>query len=275
MTAGRGAAGVPASEVNASAGEPVVRVLDDPAAASQAAAVAIAAGLRDADAVRGRADWATTGGSSPVGIYRALRVPPLRDVVPWSSVHVWWGDDRFVPRDDPLSNIRPLDHELLPRRWQVPLPLENVHPMRMDEALASSAGTDWVADAYAEELRAAGVPVRPNGFPALDVVLLGIGGDGHLLSVFPGSPLLDSTAWASPVEAPTHIEPHVARVSLNPGVVAAARRVVVVVTGAAKAPVIGEIFGRELDVRRWPAQLARRSNATWILDRDAAAQLPR
>jgi len=88
--------------------EPTIRVLDDPAAASQAAAVAIAAGLRDADAVRGRADWATTGGSSPVGIYRALRVPPLREVVPWASVHVWWGDDRFVPRDDPLA--RQLDH---------------------------------------------------------------------------------------------------------------------------------------------------------------------
>ena len=89
--------------------EPIIRVFDDPAGASQAAAVAIAAGLRDAASVRGRADWATTGGSSPVGIYRSLRVPPLREVVPWSVVHVWWGDERFVPRADPLSNVRPLD----------------------------------------------------------------------------------------------------------------------------------------------------------------------
>ncbi len=256
-------------------GEPTIRVLDDPTAASQAAAVAIAAGLRDADAVRGRADWATTGGSSPVGIYRALRVPPLREIVPWSNVHVWWGDDRYVPRDDPQSNIRPLDHELMPRRWQVPLPAENLHPMRMDEAIAGDAGTGWVAEAYAQELRDAGVPVGENGFPALDVVLLGIGGDGHLLSVFPGSPLLESTAWASPVEAPTHIEPHVARVSLHPGVVEAAGRVIAVVTGAAKAEIVADIFGPERDIRRWPAQLARRSNATWLLDREAAAQLPR
>lgn len=254
-------------------GAPTIRVLDDPAAASQAAAVAIAAGLRDADAVRGRADWATTGGSSPVGIYRALRVPPLREIVPWANVHVWWGDDRFVPRDDPQSNIRPLDHELLPRRWNVPLPPENVHPMRMDEAIALGAGTGWVAEAYGEELRSAGIPIAPNGFPALDVVLLGIGGDGHLLSVFPGSPLLDSTAWASPVEAPTHIEPHVARVSLHPGVVEAARRVIVVATGAGKAETLADVLGSELDVRRWPAQLARRSNATWLIDRDAAARL--
>jgi 6-phosphogluconolactonase len=256
------------------AGAPTVRILDDPAAASQAAAVAIAAALRDADAVRGRAHWATTGGSSPVGIYRALRVPPLRDIVPWHDVHVWWGDDRFVPRDDPLSNIRPLDHELLPRRWQVPLPAENLHPMRMDEAMAAGAGTDWVADSYAEELGRAGIPVAANGCPALDVVLIGIGGDGHLLSVFPGSPLLDATAWAAAVEAPTHIEPHVARVSLNPGIIEAASRVIAVATGASKAPILADIFGPERDVRRWPAQLALRANATWLLDRDSASQLP-
>ena len=256
-------------------GEPTIRVLDDAAAASQAAAVAIAAGLRDADAVRGRADWATTGGSSPVGIYRALRVPPLREVVPWANVHVWWGDDRFVARADSQSNIRPLDHELLPRRWNVPLPPENVHPMRMDEAIALGAGTAWVADSYAEELRSAGIPVAANGFPALDVVLLGIGGDGHLLSVFPGSPLLASTTWASPVAAPLHIEPHVERVSLHPGIVEAARRVIVVATGAGKAEILADVLGSELDVPRWPAQFARRSNATWLLDRDAAAHLSR
>ena len=253
----------------------MLRVLDDAAAASQAAAVANAAGLRDADAVRGRADWATTGGSSPVGIYRALRSLPLRDVVPWSNVHVWWGDDRYVPRDHKLSNVRPLDNELLARRFQVPLPPGNVHAMRMDEAIASGAGPAWVAQEYARELRESGVPVGSNGFPAFDVVLLGIGGDGHLLSVFPGSPLLEAREWVCPVEAPTHIEPHVARVSLNPGIVEVARRVIAVVTGSAKAGIIAEIFGPERDVRRWPAQLARRSNATWILDREAAALLPR
>lgn len=260
---------------DATPGEPNVRVLDDTAAVAQAAAVGITAGLRDAVGVRGRADWATTGGSSPVGIYRALRVPPLREVVPWTNVHVWWGDDRFVQRDDPLSNVRALDHELLPRRWNVPLPPENIHPMPMDAAIASGADSAWVAEAYAAELRSAEVPVGANGFPALDVVLLGIGSDGHLLSVFPGSPLLDSTAWASPVKAPTHIEPHVARVSLHPEIVEAAGRVIVVVAGAGKAAVLAEVFGPERDVRRWPAQLARRPNATWLLDREAAAQLPR
>lgn len=255
--------------------EPTIRVFDDAVAASQAAAVAIAAGLRDAAAIRGRADWATTGGSSPVGIYRALRMPPLRDVVPWSVVHVWWGDDRFVPREDRQSNVRPLDHELMPRRWQVPLPPENVHPMPMDAAIAAGAGPDRVAAAYATELRDAGVPTGAGGFPALDVMLLGVGGDGHLLSVFPGSPLLGSTAWVSAVDAPTHIEPQLPRVSLNPGAVEAAGRVVVMATGEGKAAILAHVHGSEIDVARWPAQLARRAGATWFLDRDAAAQLPR
>jgi 6-phosphogluconolactonase len=255
--------------------EPTIRILDDAALAAGAAAVAIAAGLRDAVSVRGRADWATTGGSSPVGIYRALRAAPLRDVVPWASVQVWWGDDRFVGRDDPLSNVRPLDRELVPARWHVPLPAANVHPMRMDDAISAGDGPDWVATAYADELHAAGVAVGEAGFPALDVVLLGIGGDGHLLSVFPGSPLLDSTAWVSPVEAPTHIEPHVARVSLHPGIVAAAARVVVLATGAGKAAILAEILAGARDERSLPAQLARRATATWLLDRDAAALLPR
>jgi len=255
--------------------EPTIRVLDDPAAAAGAAAVAIAAGLRDAVALRGRADWATTGGSSPVGIYRALRAAPLRDAVPWEAVRVWWGDDRFVGRGDPLSNVGPLDRELSPARWNVPLPPANVHPMPMDEAIDAGRGPDWVAAAYADELRDAGVPVGEGGYPALDVVLLGIGGDGHLLSVFPGSPLLDSTAWVSAVEAPTHIEPHVARVSLHPGVIAAAGRVVVLAAGAGKAEILASLLGDVRDVRRWPAQLARRESATWLLDRDAAALLPR
>jgi 6-phosphogluconolactonase len=255
--------------------EPTIRVLDDAESAAGAAAVAIAAGLRDAVALRGRADWATTGGSSPIGIYRALRVPPLRDVVPWASTHVWWGDDRFAARDDALSNVRPLDHELLPERWHVPLPAANVHPMRMADAIAAGRGPDWVAAAYADELRAAEVPAGESGLPALDVVLVGIGGDGHLLSVFPGSPLFDSTAWASPVDAPTHIEPHVARVSLHPGIVAAAGRVIVLATGAGKAEILATILGADWDERRWPAQLARRQSATWLLDRSAAAQLDR
>jgi 6-phosphogluconolactonase len=82
--------------------EPRIEVLADPEATSRAAAESIAEALGAAFTQRGRADWVTTGGSTPVGIYRELAAAPLRDRVPWHAVHVWWGDDRFVPRDHPL-----------------------------------------------------------------------------------------------------------------------------------------------------------------------------
>lgn len=254
-------------------GEPEIRVFEDPAAVSEAAARIIAEGLESAVAQRGRADWATTGGSTPVGIYRVLRAAPLRDAIPWPDVHVWWGDDRFVRRDDPLSNVRPLDELLLAPGAAVPLNAAHVHAPPMDGAIDAGRGADTVAAAYAAELRAARLPDAGSGFPMLDVVLLGMGGDGHVLSVFPGSPLFDSVAWVSAVPAPTHIEPHVARVSLNPAVLTAARRVIVVAHGSGKAAILAAVLGAERDERRWPAQVARQGNALWLLDRAAASSL--
>jgi len=105
-------------------------------------------------------------------------------------------------------------------------------------------------------------------------MLLGVGADGHVLSVFPGSAALASKEWALAIPAPTHIEPHVQRVTMNPAILGVARRLIVVAFGAGKASVLGDIFGAEVDPSRWPAQLARREGATWILDRAAAAALP-
>lgn len=251
---------------------PSIRVFNDPESTSGAAAEVLALALREAVKERGRADWATTGGSTPVGIYRALRIPPLRDLVPWASVHVWWGDDRFVSRDDPLSNVGPLDRELL---GDVPLRQGNVHAMPMDDAIAAGGDVSLVAAVYDGELHAAALSVADSGFPILDVALVGIGGDGHVLSVFPGSSLFDSPDWVSGVPAPTHIEPHVARVSMHPGVLTAARLPMVVAHGAGKAAILASVLGPERDERRWPAQVARRAGAIWFLDRDAAASLPR
>jgi 6-phosphogluconolactonase len=274
------------------AGEPELLVLSDAEACSQLAAERIAAILADAVTARGRAHWATTGGSTPAGIYRHLAATPLRESVPWDGVELWWGDDRFVPRDHPLSNVKVAADVLLEigalsgasgtgdygvdhvggRLPGAPIPAANVHPVPTSEAIGEGKDVDWCAARYAETLRTDGPPID-GGWPVFDLVLLGIGPDGHVLSVFPGSETFDRSEIALGVPAPTHIEPHVPRITLNPAVLGAARTVLVVSHGDAKARILAEILSAARDPRRLPSQLARRSGATWILDQAAARLL--
>jgi 6-phosphogluconolactonase len=274
-------------------GEPTIRVLADPPAVARAVAERIAATLSSAVARRGRADFATTGGSSPVAVYQHLATSPLREAVPWDDVHIWFGDDRYVPRDHPLSNVILVDQALLAgaafsgqsgsgasgidvergRDSGVPMPPDHVHPFPIAEAIGEAKGAAWCAAAYADELRST-VPVDAAGWPIFDLVLVGIGPDGHLLSVFPDSAALTSTDLALAIPAPTHVDPHVERVTLNPAILGSARELLAIAQGPAKAAVVGEIFGPLRDPVRRPAQLARRTGATWFLDEAAAARLP-
>lgn len=228
-----------------------------------------------AAAERGVAHVALTGGSTPAGVFRVLASPSVRTRVDWTRVHLWWGDDRFVPRNDPLCNVWIADMTLFRQEDGspgIPIPADQVHPFRTSEAIDGGRDADWCARAYAGELRAL-MPVA-GGWPVFDLVLVGIGPDGHLLSVFPGSAAFDSDAWALAIPAPTHVEPHVPRVTLNPAVVPAARSVLAMAQGASKAGILEAVFAGPHDPRRLPAQLALRPGAIWVLDRSAAARLP-
>jgi len=253
--------------------EPNLVVVPDAAAAGPAAAAVVVDVLARAAAARGRADLSTTGGSTPAAIYRALAAPPLREQMPWARTHVWWGDDRFVPREHELSNVKPLDDALL-RDGAAPLPAANVHPFPVARTLATGEDEAWCAAEYATELHASEIALD-DGWPVFDLVLIGVGPDGHILSVFPGSSALDSRSWAVAVPAPRHIEPQVPRVTLNPRIVTVAREVLAVATGENKAAVLKEVLEGERDEARLPAQLARRDHATWILDAAAASALAR
>jgi 6-phosphogluconolactonase len=269
---------------------PLVRVLPTAVDVAEAAATEIARTLATAIEERGVAYWSTTGGSAAPGIYRHLRVPPLRDLVDWSRVHVWWGDDRFVPADDPLSNVLPLE-ELLAAdddggaadrggaggaadRGGVRIPLEHVHPVPVGAALAAGEAPADAAAAYETSLLLEGPSRNEDGTPVFDVLVLGVGPDGHVLSVFPGSAAWDEAALVVAVPAPAYVEPHVERVTMHPDVVAAARSVLVVSTGPSKAAVLGRAW-RGDDVRELPVRLTMATNATWFLDEAAAADLPR
>jgi 6-phosphogluconolactonase len=198
-----------------------------------------------------------------------------------------------VPHDHPLSNVQAAEEILLgwsgrsgesgsgetafPDRPMglsgVPIPAEQIHPFPTSAAIGEGRSSEWCARRYAETIRELGPAAGDGGWPVFDLVMIGIGEDGHILSVFPGSAAFDSDALAIGVPAPAHIEPHVERVTLHPSVVTAARHVLVVVHGSAKASTLATIFGPERDPRRWPAQLARRGGATWILDEAAASEL--
>lgn len=262
--------------VEADLGEPAVTVLADREALADAAAERVANALVAAVAERGRADLATTGGSTPAALYVRLTREPLRSRVPWAAVHVWWGDDRYVPRDHPLSNVFAVDEILLDEAHGVPIPVEHVHPWPAGRAIAEELGPAWCATTYAAEAREQ-VPLDPAGLPSFDLVLLGIGPDGHLLSVFPGSLAIGSDELALAIPAPTHIEPHLPRVTFNPSILDAAGAILAMVTGGAKAEVLARILdGPRLDPaasKGLPGQLARRGSASWLVDAAAGARL--
>jgi len=273
--------------------EPTVVTLAEPEACALAAAERIIEILDVAIDDHGEAHWATTGGSAPGAIYRHLASGPLRDEIDWRKVRLWWTDERFVPIDHPKSNAKlALDHLLdssafggqsgtgesgadvqLERAPGVPIRADSVHPFPVGVAIGEGHDADWCAARYVEELRADGPEEDDDGWPAFDLILLGVGPDGHILSVFPDSAAFDAKAWAVGVPAPTHVEPHLPRVTLNPGLVPAAHDILVVSHGRGKAEVLRDVLKSPVEPRRLPAQLARRAGATWILDRAAAALL--
>lgn len=252
---------------------PTVHVLNNAQSVAEAAADQIIEVAIAAVAARGVFHLCSTGGSTPTALYRALREPARAARLPWAQTQIWFGDDRCVPRTDPLSNVYPLDTQLLSASADgaaSPLSPSAVHPWPTTAADAPTA-----VSAYLEELRGAGVPHTPTGFPIFDLLLIGIGGDGHCLSVFPGSPLaLDGAPVAAGVPAPTHIEPHVPRLSFSLGALTSARAVLALAPGAGKAEALARIFASATAVADAPAKRALIPTATWLLDTTSASKLP-
>ena len=265
------------SDGNGSGGGKPRLLVVDTGAVSATAAGEIARVLAGALARKDVVHWATTGGSAAPGIYTALRTPEHRAALDWSRIHTWWGDDRFVPTDHPLSNVLPFYEVLLADEGNaqaaIAMPAANVHPFPVAAAIARAGGRDWCAARYAESLEEL-VPLDGAGTPVLDLLILGVGPDGHLLSVFPRSSVWDAPGVCAGVPAPTHVEPHVERVTVHPRVVAAATEVIVITTGASKAHHMASAWEGG-DARELPIRFTRLPQATWILDEAAASGIPR
>ncbi|MFP5220928.1 MAG: 6-phosphogluconolactonase [Acidobacteriota bacterium] len=193
------------------------------------AASLTARAAREAAAARGRFTLALSGGSTPARYFEQLAGIDL----PWQAVHVFWADERLVAKDDPASNFRLAREHLLER---APIPADNIHPM-VDAALALEALEDQ-AQACESMLRGF---FGAGGFPAFDVIHLGVGDDGHTASLFPGQPALaERERWVLPVVYEKS-KPPVPRLTLTLPVLNAARLAFFLVSGQGKTELAREI----------------------------------
>jgi 6-phosphogluconolactonase len=202
-----------------------------------------------------------SGGTTPGTLYRALSKPPRVEQVPWEKVVLCWGDERHVSHDDPQSNCRMVHETLtahLPNRpTEFPIPTDNSDP-------AASA------EAYEKTLREVfgGQPV------VFDIVLLGLGDDGHTASLFPGTPLLHDSSGRLVAAAP-HPKDGSTRVTVMPAVLLAGRRILVLVSGEAKADIVKAVIEGDHSADEYPVCLLRGAaeRVTWYIDSGAAKKL--
>lgn len=242
--------------------EPEVKVFDDPERVALAAACILQERALEAVALRGLFTLALAGGSTPRRVYELLADEGTSVYVDWQKVHIFFGDERMVPPDHPDSNYRMANEALLSR---VPVPPENVHRI---EGLGDAAAN---ASAYESEMR--GLFGDDAEWPRLDLVMLGMGEDGHTASLFPHTAALDERrAWV----AANWVEKLGAwRVTLTAPAINAARHVLFLAGGAGKAERLREVLKGERDPSRLPSQLIRPRDGTleWYVDRAAAAGL--
>jgi 6-phosphogluconolactonase len=256
-------------------------VLPDRAALAREAAARFVALAQSALATRGEFSVALSGGATPRDAYDLLASPEFASRVDWARIHFFWGDERAVPPDHPDSNYRMAYETLLAR---IQPPARNVHRIRAELAPADAARE------YEEELQnffqpqSAQRTQRKKENPAtsvssmvnparIDLILLGLGADGHTASLFPHTRVLhERTRWVA-AEYVEELEAH--RITLTVPIINAAKNILWLVAGEDKAQTVREVLRGAHRPDDLPAQLIRPRDgrAVWLLDRDAAAQL--
>ncbi|WP_406509128.1 6-phosphogluconolactonase [Streptomyces sp. NBC_00212] len=237
---------------------------------AQAAAARLITKVVDAQAARGSASVVLTGGRNGNGLLAALASSPARDAIDWSRLDLWWGDERFVPEDDPERNYTQARAALLDA---VPLDPKRVHAMPASGG-AYGKDADAAAAAYAAELAAAAGPEDHGPVPTFDVLMLGVGPDTHVASLFPELPAVRETertvvgVHGAPKPPPT-------RISLTLPAIRAAREVWLLAAGEDKAHAAAIALSGAGEVQAPAAGAYGRARTLWLLDAAAASQLPR
>jgi 6-phosphogluconolactonase len=249
-------------------GPPEVRVHPDAAVLASAVAARLVTRLVDVTAARGSASLVLTGGTLGIQVLAAVASAPARKAVNWRQVDFWWGDEAFRPADDPArvetqARAALLDHVNVSR--------DRVHPM----AAAGDPGAgdlQAAADRYAAELRSMARSAGPGDVPAFDVLLLGLGPDAHVASLFPGLPAASEQDRAV-VGVSNAPKPPPTRISLTLPAITAAREVWVVAAGADQADAV-RLALSAADPSLVPAAGARgRERTLFLLDQEAAASI--
>ena len=226
--------------------------------------------IDEAIAARGSAVLSLTGGSTPRRLYALLAdaAQPWRGRIEWARVHLFWGDERHVPPEHPDSNFGMADQALV---LHVPIPASQVHRMRGELADASDAARE-----YARELEA-GFEAAGRTDRTFDVMLLGLGEDAHIASIFPGSELLQRPSDKQRVAAIWAAHLNAWRITLTPDAILDSRAIVMLVAGDKKAAAVHAAREAPLDLIRWPAQVLREADerVDWLIDRAAASRLQR
>lgn len=206
----------------------------------------------------GRIAICLTGGSSPKRLYQLLGSDAWRDRIPWERVHWFIGDERFVPESDPLNNMAVARATFLDRNATA----GHIHPIP-----TTAENPDQSAEAYARELQAFyGAASLDPARPLFDMVLMGVGPDGHTASLFPGYPAVDETTrWVVGVPK-ANVAPFVPRVSLTLSVLASCREMLFEIAGQDKRPILTRLLNGET----LPALRARSNGETvWLVDQAA------
>jgi len=233
--------------------------VDNPDELAHAAAELFRDAALQAITAQGRFSAALSGGATPQRLFRRLGTS-YRKKIGWDRVHLFWADERCVPKDHEQSNFRLAYDELISNIW---IPCANVHRIK-GELSPEEAAQYYEADMkkhFGEDL------------PVFDLILLGVGADGHTASLFPGSEILrEKQRLALPVFSDTALH---WRVTLTLPVLNVAKRVLFLVSGRSKAGIVSSLIGRK-EIKGYPAAMVKPSagNITWLLDRDAASELP-
>ncbi len=236
----------------------MIQVFPSKSELAQTVAENVVASISKAIETYGSCALAVAGGSTPRDVYARLATPALRDQVQWEKVHLFWGDERTVAPDHPESNYGMVKHALLDH---ISIPEQNIHRICGEMEPAAAAAQ------YQEVVRKL-VKGRPAVF---DLILLGLGADGHTASLFPETEVLNEVER----EVAAVFVPKLStwRITLTLPVLNNAREVVFLVAGSAKAKIIKEIMADPRVQERFPATQVRPQNGTicWMLDAEAAA----